>query len=123
MSNLKKFEIVESVGHCEGTQTFACFAESEEEALLKHKHGKSELISDDVEVQDFSGSPEVFESDDISSCLLSDRVTELEKMLDKANAALGAIYDSGDYSRATLNILRDGLGIESLGEDGGFSDE
>lgn len=115
MSELKRFEIVQSIGHCEGTQTFACMAHDAAEALQKHERGETEIIEESVEVQDFSGTPEAYESDDISSRLLSDEITRLQWQLDKANSALSAIYESGDYNRVTLGILRDALG---LGKEG-----
>ena len=71
---LKKFELEVECTAFDGSQTFACTATSEKEALEKFESGDCQIIDQNIEVIGLEKKPfSIEESDDISSRLASDR--------------------------------------------------
>ncbi len=76
--NDKKWELIVEATAFDGSQTFACEAKDEEEALAKFKAGLCEIIEVNVEVVELSSIPmDIEESDCIKSRLSGDLNAEL----------------------------------------------
>lgn len=89
---LKNYEITVNVKVESGTQTFACVAESEEDALDKLQSGQCEIIDESLEVSDVDdSSAEVIESRDISTRLPSDKMYLLLDAIEKIHKEAGKI--------------------------------
>lgn len=87
MSDLKRFEMTLEVTSAEGSQVFACFADSELEARLKLGRGQCEIIEQIIEVIGLDAEPvEIVESDDISSRLASDKLSNAQELIAKLQA-------------------------------------
>lgn len=87
MESLKKWELLVEANSFDGSQTFACEAVDEEEALAKFKAGLCEIIEVNIEVIGLDENPfDIEESDDITSRLSND----INDRLVEENAALKA---------------------------------
>ena len=53
----KKFYLTYMIESCYGSQVFSVDAESEEEAIEKHKNGESEFVEEEIEVQSLEKEP------------------------------------------------------------------
>lgn len=70
MESLKKWELLVEATSFDGSQTFACEAVDEAEALIKFKAGLCDIIEVNVEVLGLENTPfDIEESSDISSRL------------------------------------------------------
>jgi hypothetical protein len=102
MSYLKKYELVIEANAFDGSQTFACFADSELEAKLKFGRGECEIIDEQIEVLGLNREPiDIYESDDISSRLSQDLLQlkdeEIEELKSKPTIA--------DYLEANKKMI------------------
>lgn len=89
MSELKRFEITVEATAFDGSQVFACMADSELEARLKYSRGECEIIEHTVEVLGLGEIMCVDESNCIASRLPQDieskqaeRIKELEEVIE-----------------------------------------
>ena len=78
MSDMKKWELIVEANSFDGSQTFACEAETKEDALAKFKCGLCEVIEVNIEVVGLDEEPiDIEESTCIQSRLSQDVISRM----------------------------------------------
>ncbi len=100
MSDMKKWELIVEANSFDGSQTFACEAETKEDALAKFKSGLCEIIEVNVEVIGLDEEPmDIEESECIESRLSHDFIScmaeENKKLREFADRLINGITGHG----------------------------
>lgn len=92
MSDMKKWELVVEANSFDGSQTFACEAETKEDALAKFKSGLCEIIEVNIEVIGLDEEPiDIEESTCIQSRLSQDVISRMAEEIAELKKFVGMI--------------------------------
>ncbi|CAL9963663.1 hypothetical protein VPHK250G1_0080 [Vibrio phage K250 g1] len=94
---MKKWELIVEANSFDGSQTFACEAETKEDALTKFKAGLCEIIEVSVEVLGLDEEPmDIEESECIESRLSQDVISRIAEENSKLKSMLKVAVDDVD---------------------------
>lgn len=113
MSELKKYELTVECTSFNGSQTFACYAENETQALNLFKAGKCVIIDEQIEVLGLEeDSLEIIESNNIDSRLPSDVICELSNTIAEQEKVISELSDLAYEFISTLSLIGNDCGAE-----------